>query len=326
MRTPSGGSTPARLIVASRASRLALTQTGIVVDALRVAHPDLEVEVLEVSTKGDRDQRPFAQIGGKGLFTSEVERAIVEGRADIAVHSAKDLTAELGDGCQIACVPKRATRGDVVVGGTGDSAEDRLRSVPAGGAIGTSSMRRRALLTELRRDINAVEFRGNLDTRLNKVRDGVVAAAILAAAGLQRLGVPLDPSMNLDPSWWVPAPGQGALAIESLVDRPEVAALLEPLTHEATTAELAAERAFSRRLEGGCSVPLGCSAIAEGGRITVTGYLGSTDGRALRETLSGSIEEASSLGVELAEAILVAGGDAILAEIEGRDVLTVDEP
>jgi hydroxymethylbilane synthase len=314
------------LIVASRASRLALTQTGIVVDALRAAHPDLEVEVLEVSTKGDRDQRPFAQIGGKGLFTSEVERAIVEGRADIAVHSAKDLTAELGDGCQVACVPERATRGDVVVGGTGDSAEDRLRSVPAGGAIGTSSMRRRALLTELRRDIDAVEFRGNLDTRLNKVRDGVVAAAILAAAGLERLGVALEPSMYLDPSWWVPAPGQGALAIESLVDRPEVAALLEPLAHEATTAELTAERAFSRRLEGGCSVPLGCSAIAEGGRITVTGYLGSTDGRALRETLSGSIEEASSLGVELAEAILVAGGDAILAEIEGRDALTVDEP
>ena len=326
MRTPSGGSTPARLIVASRASRLALTQTGLVVDALRAAHPTLEVEVLEVSTKGDRDQRPFAQIGGKGLFTSEVERAIVEGRADIAVHSAKDLTAELGDGCTIACVPARATRGDVVVGGTGDTAEERLRSVPAGGAVGTSSMRRRALLTELRRDIDAVEFRGNLDTRLAKVRDGSVAAAILAAAGLERLGVPIDDSMHLDPSWWVPAPGQGALAIEALSERTDITELLDPLRDDSATAELAAERAFSRRLEGGCSVPLGCSAVADGDRITVTGYLGSTDGRAMRETLSGPIEEASSIGVEVAEAILVAGGDAILAEIEGRDALVVDEP
>src|SRR5688500_14582359 len=143
MRTPSSGSTPQRLVVASRASRLALTQTGLVADALRAAHPGLEVEVLEVTTEGDRDQRPFAAIGGKGLFTSEVERAVVEGRADFAVHSAKDLTANLGDGCSIVCVPPRASRSDVVIGGTGATAEEKLRSLPPGAKVGTSSMRRR---------------------------------------------------------------------------------------------------------------------------------------------------------------------------------------
>lgn len=326
MRTPSVGSTPERLIVASRASRLALTQTGLIADALRAAHPGLEVEVLEITTKGDRDQRPFAAIGGKGLFTSEVERAVVEGRADLAVHSAKDLTATLGEGCSIVCVPARASRSDVLIGGTGTTTVDRLRSLPPGSAVGTSSMRRRALLMEARRDVAAVEFRGNLDTRLRKVRDGVVQAAILAAAGLERLGIPLDPGSHFDPSWWVPPPGQGALAVEALTDRLEVAALCEPLVDRATTAEVAAERAFGTRLEGGCSVPLGCSAVVDGDRMTITGYLGSTGGRALRESLTGNVEDAASLGVELAEAILVSGGDSILAEIEGRTAPVVEEP
>jgi hydroxymethylbilane synthase len=326
MRTPSGGSSPARLVVASRASRLALTQTGLVADRLRSAHPDLEVEILEVTTRGDRDQRPFAQIGGKGLFTTEVERAILDGRADVAVHSAKDLTAEIGPGCTIVCVPERASRADVVIGGTGDSAQERLRSVPAGGSIGTSSMRRRALLTETRRDLVPVEFRGNLDTRLSKVRDGVVQAAILAAAGLERLGVPMTDAMMLDPSWWVPAPGQGVLAVEGMADRDDLVTLFDPLQDPAAAAELLAERAFSARLEGGCSVPLGCSAVVDGDRISVTGYLGSLDGRSFRETLTGGVEEAAALGIELADAILVAGGDAVLAEIQGRSAPQVEEP
>lgn len=326
MRTPSGGSTPERLVVASRASRLALTQTGLIADALRAAHPGLEVDILEVTTKGDRDQRPFSAIGGKGLFTSEVERAVVEGKADFAVHSAKDLTAELADGCSIVCVPARASRSDVVVGGSGSTAEERLRSLPPGAKVGTSSIRRRSLLVELRRDVEAVEFRGNLDTRLRKVADGVVQAAILAAAGIERLGLPLEADAHLDPSWWVPPPGQGALAVEARSDRIEVAELFEPLVDRAATAELAAERAFGTRLEGGCSVPLGCSAIVDGDRMTLTGYLGSTDGRSVRESLTGDSTDAASLGVELAEAILVSGGEVILAEIEGRTVPVVEEP
>ena len=326
MRTPKESSTSRRLVVASRASRLALTQTNKVVDALRTAHPDLQVEVLEVTTKGDRDQRPFAQIGGKGLFTSEVERAIVDGRADFAVHSAKDLTAELGDGCSIVCVPERASRADVVVGGVGRDARERLRSLPPGARVGTSSLRRRSLLVETRRDVEAVEFRGNLDTRLKKVADGVVQAAILAAAGIERLGMPLEESVYLDPAWWVPAPGQGALAIEALEDSADLVALFEPLNDAKTAAELSAERAFAARLEGGCTVPLGCSAIATDGEMSITGFLGSPNGESVRETTTGPVGEAASLGVALADAVLAAGGAAILSAIEGRDAPAVEEP
>lgn len=326
MRTPSGGSTPTRLVVASRASRLALTQTGLVIDALRSSHPQLEVEILEVSTEGDRDQRPFAQIGGKGLFTSEVERAVVEGRADVAVHSSKDLTARLAEGCTIVCFPTRAERADVVVGGTGGSAEERLRSLEPGAFVGTSSMRRRSLLAEMRSDLATVEFRGNLDTRLSKVADGVVQAAILAAAGMQRLGIPVDPASCLDPTWWVPAPGQGALAVEALSERADLRELFAPLDDASTRAELDAERAFGLRLEGGCSVPLGCSAVVSGSSITVTGYLGSPNGGSVRETLDGASANATTIGVELAEAVLAAGGDAILAEIERTNTPLVEEP
>ena len=321
MRTPNSG----RLIVATRRSRLARTQTDLVVKALHLAHDGLEVEVLEVTTTGDRDRRPFAEIGGKGLFTSEVENALVEGRADIAVHSAKDLTAQLAPGCAIVCVPARARREDVVVGGSGDSGEQRLDTLPPGTTVGTSSMRRRSLLAELRRDLDVVELRGNLDTRLEKVRSGVVGAAILAAAGLDRLDVGAE-GAALDPEWWVPAPGQGTLAIEALDGRADLRDLLAPLADPAAAAELRAERAFSERMEGGCSVPLGCSARVDGDRIAITGYLGSHDGHSVRERLSGAVADAAELGAELADAVLAAGGDRILAAIEGRAVPQVDAP
>jgi hydroxymethylbilane synthase len=326
MRTTSSSSTPERLIFATRASRLALTQTNLIVDQLRAAHPGIEIEVLEVTTTGDRDQRPFSAIGGKGLFTSEVERAVIEGRADVAVHSAKDLTAELGPGCRVLCVPTRAARADVVVGGSGPSGEERLRGLSAGATVGTSSMRRRAQLAELRRDVEPVELRGNLDTRLEKVRTGKVTAAILAAAGLERLGIEVDAGMTLDPLWWVPAPGQGALAIEALAHRTDLDGLFAPIADSATTAELAAERAFGARLEGGCSVPLGCTAIVDGTRIAIYGFLGSPSGMSVRESVSGDISQAPELGMELAEAVLVAGGDQILVEVEAREAPEVDAP
>jgi hydroxymethylbilane synthase len=323
MRTPRAGST--RVIVATRASRLALTQTNLVVDQLKRAHPDLDIEILEVTTTGDRDQRPFAQIGGKGLFTSEVERAIVEGRADLAVHSAKDLTAELGDGCALLAIPKRGPRHDVVLGGGGDTGEERLASLHAGATVGTSSMRRRSLIAEVRRDLELTELRGNMDTRVDKVRSGTVHAAVLAAAGLARLGIGPDAG-PLDAEWWVPAPGQGALAVEGLAERDDLRALVAPIEDIASAAELSCERAFAARLEGGCSVPLGCSAVVAGGRMTVTGYLGSAGGTGLRERISGPVAEADALGIELAEAILLAGGDALIVEAEGRDAPTVAEP
>jgi hydroxymethylbilane synthase len=304
---------PRSLTLATRGSRLALVQSQLVADLIR-AHLGVEVELLEVKTTGDVDTRPFSEIGGKGLFTSEVERAVVEGRADLAVHSAKDLTAELGSGCAIVAVPERAVPFDVVVGGSGDSGEERLGSLPPGARIGSSSMRRRALLAEARSDLEPIEFRGNLDTRLRKVDEGQAEAAILAGAGLARLGH--DVSGALDPSWWVPAPGQGVLAIEALADG-EVAGMLAPVNDVAAAAELACERAFAARLEGGCSVPLGCLARATDGALLVTGYLGDPDGgRSVRDRISGGLDEAATLGRELADAILSSGGDEILADIK----------
>jgi hydroxymethylbilane synthase len=325
MRRPSSTD---RLVVATRASRLALTQTNIVVDRLRAAHPGLDVAVLEVTTTGDRDQRPFAEIGGKGLFTSEVEKALLDGRADLAVHSAKDLTAELAPGCALLAVPERGPRRDVVVTSSGadDAGTDVLAALPPGARIGTSSMRRRALLAELRRDLDPVELRGNLDTRVRKVEAGECDAAILAAAGLERLGLDRHTGATLDPSWWVPPPGQGALAIEGLSARADLRDLLAPITHETSARELACERAFAARLEGGCSVPLGCTAVVAGDRLTITGYLGALDGRALRESLTGSPADADELGLELAEAILVSGGDLLLEELKAEPVPVVEEP
>lgn len=253
------------------------------------------------------------------MFVAEVEQAVADGRADLAVHSAKDLTAELADGCTIAAVPPRAPAHDVIVGAPS------LEEVPPGATLGTSSMRRRALLAEARPDLEVVDFRGNLDTRLRKVEEGVVDAAILAAAGLHRLGVAAG--SPIDPERWVPAPGQGALALETRADRDDVRALIEPLNDPAAEAELACERAFSARLEGGCSVPLGCLARTNGARMTVVGYLGSPYGEGgLRDRIAGPASAARDLGFELAEAILDAGGRDILAELEEADPTTPSPP
>jgi hydroxymethylbilane synthase len=316
-----------RLVVASRGSKLALRQTEIVAGLVRKLDPTLDVRVHVVSTTGDKDRRSFASIGGKGLFVKELEREIVEGRADVAVHSAKDLTADLAPDCAVVCWPARGSVHDVVVGAAGDSGEQRLASLPASATVGTSSMRRRALLAELRPDVQAVEFRGNLDTRLNKVRDGVVDAAILAAAGIERLEVDEVAGGALDPGRWIPAPGQGALAVEARADRVDIAGLFQALDDARTRAEVTCERAFAARLEGGCSVPLGCLARTDGNGLVAAGFLGHPEGHdSLRDRVSGGVTEAESLGVELAEAILHAGGDALLEEIAGLTAPEIASP
>ena len=272
-----------------------------------------------VETRGDKDQRSFAAIGAKGLFVAEVEEAVADGRADLAVHSAKDLTAELAPGCAIFCVPRRAPAHDVIVGA------DALEDLPSGATVGTSSMRRRALLAETRPDVGVADFRGNLDTRLRKVEEGVVDAAILAAAGLARLGVAAG--SPIDPERWVPAPGQGALAIEGRTDRSDLSELLAPLNDADAAAELACERAFSARLEGGCTVPLGCLARSSNGKVTVVGYLGLPDGsQGLRDRIAGPSSAAAELGVELADAIYDCGGRDILEELRDLDRTTPSPP
>lgn len=309
-----------KLVIASRGSRLALRQAEIISDIVRGAHPGIEIEIRTVRTTGDKDPRPFGEIGGKGLFTSEVEREVVEGRADIAVHSAKDLTAEIYEGCTIVCVPPRASVADVVVGSQGSTGEERLGRLPDGARIGTSSIRRRALLAEARPDLEVVDFRGNIDTRLKKVAAGEVDAAILAEAGLQRLASEGVDAAPIDPGRWVPAPAQGALAVEALIERDDIADLFVGLGDPGAAAAVACERAFAARLEGGCSVPLGCLARSGDGRLVVTGFLGDPyGGQSLRDRISGSVDEPEALGRELADAILSAGGDEILADLAEGD-------
>jgi len=314
---------PDRIVIASRGSRLARRQAAIVVDLVTAARPGINVDVVTVTTAGDLDKsRPFAAIGGKGLFTTEVERAVVEERADIAVHSAKDLTAELAEGCAIVGVPARAPVHDVVVGGSGATGAERLESLDRGARLGTSSMRRRALLAVARPDISPVELRGNIDTRLRKVADGEVDAAVLAAAGIGRLrgkgdAAERDTGAPLDPRWWVPPPGQGALAIEALSGRADLAALFGPLSDHGAWAELMAERAFAAELEGGCSVPLGCLARAAGADVVVSGWLGFPDGSSeVRDRISGPVNDAAALGRELGVAVYDAGGRDILEELK----------
>ena len=306
---------PEAVVLASRGSRLALRQAEIVRSQLLAAHPGTEVVIRAVTTTGDRDRRPFSAIGGKGLFVGDVEREVVEGRADLAVHSAKDLTAELAPGCALLCVPQRASPVDVLVGGEGSTGEERLASLPSGAAVGTSSMRRRVLLSEARPDVDVVELRGNLDTRLSKVRRGEVAAAVLAAAGLERLGEG-DSAGALDSRRWVPAPAQGALAVEGLLEREDLAEMLQPLQDETAAREVACERAFSARLEGGCSIPLGCLARVQESHLVVTGFLGDPSGTTcLRDRISGPAQRAEELGRELADALLSSGGDEIMLEV-----------
>ena len=319
---------PERLVLATRGSRLALRQTEIVSEALRSRYPSIEIEVRAVRTTGDRDQRPYRQIGGKGLFTTEVERQVIEGRADAAVHSAKDLTSELGPGCEIACVLPRASAHDVVVGGEGDSGEERLASLPSGARVGTSSLRRRSLLGEVRPDLEVAELRGNLDTRLRKVGEGEVAAAILAAAGLERLGL-LEGSGLLSTDRWIPAPAQGALAVEVLTERADVKEVFESIGDPRARVEVTCERAFSERLEGGCSVPLGCLARVDetGARVVASAFLGLPDGsQTMRDRISGGAHEAAALGRELADAMLSGGGRDILSELEAYATPEVIEP
>jgi hydroxymethylbilane synthase len=307
-----------RFVLASRGSKLALAQAALVTETVRSSRPGVEIEIRTVKTRGDKDQRSFGAIGGKGIFMAEVEREVVEGRADFAVHSAKDLTAELAEGCVIVCVPPRAPAYDVVLGSEGDSGEERLGRLPSGATVGTSSIRRRALLAEVRPDLDVVAFRGNIDTRMRRVADGEVDAAILAAAGIARLGK--SEGAPLDPERWVPAPAQGALAIEARQDRDDVAELFVGLGDPGAMAEVRCERAFASTLEGGCSIPLGCLARADGERLTVSGYLGHPDGTMqFRDRISGPAGDAEDLGRELGMAILDSGGAEILEELRAQE-------
>jgi len=289
----------ATLRIATRGSRLALVQTGLVGDSLRAAHSDLTIEVVEVHTEGDRDRAtPLRVLGGRGVFVKAVEDALLDGRADVAVHSLKDVPTEDVPGLTIAAVPERADPRDVLVASEGRS----LAALPAGARVGTSSRRRAALLRAMRPDLVIGEVRGNVETRIAKVRDGGLDGVILAAAGLQRLGRLADATQFFEAMEFLPAPGQGALGIQCRTDDEAIRSLLAPLDDVSTHAAVDAERGVLEALGSGCSLPVGAYATVDGELLALRGMLAADDD-ALPNfgDATGAVSEAALIGRGLGE-------------------------
>lgn len=301
------------LIIGTRSSKLALWQADYVADRLRKEYPNLAVEKKLMTTKGDKIlDAPLAKIGGKGLFTKELEQAMLEGEIDIAVHSLKDMPTEVPDGLVITAITERYDPGDAFVSNKYKS----LEQLPRGAVVGTSSLRRKAQLLHVRPDLVIKDLRGNVNTRLRKLDAGEYDAAVLAVAGLKRLGFAERITEVLPKSMVLPAVGQGALAIEAREDDANVRNLVAFLNDAATVACAKAERAFLARVEGGCQVPVGVYATPEGDALSVEAVIASLDGQRLyRDHVRGTKEQAADLGTELADKLLDAGGINIMHEI-----------
>jgi hydroxymethylbilane synthase len=321
-----------RLRIATRKSQLALWQAEHVAALLRSAHPELQIELVPLLTQGDRIQdRSLAAIGGKGLFIKELEVAIENLRADIAVHSMKDVPAELPHGLIIGAVLKRADPLDALVTTSGIT---RLEDLPRGAVVGTSSLRRQAQIRALRPDLHIEPMRGNVDTRLRKLdaaqesdssagTGGIAGtrmdAIVLACAGLIRLGLESRITARLDPKVCLPAVTQGVIGIECRQSDSRTVEILRPLEHAATRKVMDAERAFAARLGGSCQSPIAAYAELEGERISLRGLVAEPDGsRLLHDTLSGSAENPAALGRQLAERILAAGAGPLLERLRLR--------
>lgn len=296
---------PTSLRIATRRSPLALWQAEHVAAALRKEHPDLRVELVPLSTRGDEIlDRSLAAVGGKGLFLKELEIAIQEGRADVAVHSMKDVPAILDSGFALTTVMERADPADAFVCG----AANNIEGLPEGARVATSSLRRQLQVKALRPDLRFVDVRGNVNTRLAKLDRGDFEAMILACAGLQRLGLDHRIRARLDVSSCLPAVGQGILAVEHREGDAEVAALLRPLVHHPTSLCCAAERAMNALLEGSCTVPIAAYAEIHGPNLVVRGAIGDPiSGRLLRAEAKGPAASAEHLGQAVGRSLLAAG-------------------
>jgi hydroxymethylbilane synthase len=301
------------LRIATRKSPLALWQAEHVAALLRAAHPGIAVELVPITTKGDRIQdRSLAAIGGKGLFIKELEVALEEGAADLAVHSMKDVPAEVPAGFVIGAVLPRADPHDALVA----TCYPRLEALPRGARVGTSSLRRQAQLLAARPDLCIEGLRGNVDTRLRRLDAGQLDAIVLACAGLVRLGWESRITARLDPKVSLPAVAQGIIGIECRAHDPESRLRLKGLEHAPTRAVMDAERAFSERLGGSCQSPIAAHAVLADGRVTLDGLVAEPDGsRLIRDTIAGNAQDAAALGRELAERVLGAGAGALLERL-----------
>lgn len=306
-----------KLRLASRGSTLALWQAHHVQAALQTTHDGLDVDIEVLNTTGDIiTDVPLSMIGDRGLFTKEVDAAVLDGRTHAAVHSFKDVPTKLPDGLTLAAVLEREDFRDAFLPAPGRG--PTLKSLPAGARIGTSSLRRRSILLHARPDLVVEDLRGNLNTRFRKLEEGHYDGIILAMAGVKRFGREEAVGEALDPPEWLPATGQGALAIVAREDDVDTIDLLQPLNHADTRAATMAERAFLARLEGGCQIPIGALATVNGASLHLQGLVASLDGRhVVRGQAVGTVASAAGTGRQLAETLIADGADAILREVRG---------
>ncbi len=309
------------LTIATRQSPLALWQANFIKDALERLHPQMSVTLLEMVTRGDKIlDTPLAKIGGKGLFVKELEQALYDGRADIAVHSLKDVPMVLPEGLTLGAYCKRHAPSDAFV----SNQFAHLDELPKGAVLGTSSLRRECQLRQARPDLTIKSLRGNVGTRLAKLDAGEYDAIILATSGLQRLGLDARIRHELDESLSLPAVGQGALAIECRADDAKILSLLAPLNDTNTALCVMAERAMNRTLEGGCQVPIAGFATIDGSTLRLRGRVGSVDGKVLLKAentitlgddVTANITAVEALGEQIARELLAQGADVILKEV-----------
>lgn len=307
------------LRIGTRGSPLALWQANWVRERLFQAYPHLRVSLIRIKTKGDKlIDVNLATVGGKGLFVKEIEEGLLGGRIDLAVHSMKDVPVQLPEGLHIRFITRREDPRDVLI------SRDRrtLEELPSGAKIGTSSLRRRAQLLSYRPDFHIIPLRGNVDTRVRKLDTMGLDAIVLAAAGVKRMKMGGRISQFISPEVCLPAIGQGALGIETRIADDEINQYLSIIDHEATHLSIMAERAFLRRLEGGCQVPIGAwGSVSDQDMLTLKGFVGDLDGRKLvKGGIEGETGKVQELGMALAENLLSRGADEILRELYGKEI------
>ena len=326
-----------RIVIGTRGSKLALYQAEFIRSELKRLYPDLEIEISKIKTTGDKIlDVPLAKVGGKGLFVKEIEDTLLKNEVNIAVHSMKDVPTEFPDGLHLAVICKREDPRDAFVSKIRDLRFEirSFKALPSGAKVGTSSLRRSCQLLNIRPDLKILQLRGNLDTRIRKLDEGQFNAIILAAAGVKRLGLENRMTEILPVDISLPAIGQGAIGVECRINDEEINNLIAPLNHPETSLCVKAERAFLKRLEGGCQVPIAAYARiinnpptpplvkgGEGGLLIMDGLVGSISGeKVIKGHIEGNPENAELLGITLAEDILSRGALEILNEVYGRDL------
>jgi len=302
-----------KIRIGTRKSKLALWQANYIASKLKEHYPNIQVELIKITTKGDKIlDVPLAKVGGKGLFVKEIEEALLRKEIDIAVHSLKDVPTYFPDGLGIVAVPEREDPRDAFLSVKYNSLED----MPAGAVLGTSSLRRKAQILTKRKDIQVKDLRGNVDTRIRKLEEGQYDGIILAYAGLKRLGLEGKVKQVFSPEEIIPAVAQGLLGIEARLDDKETVNIVSVLNHRESSIRAEAERSFLKTLEGGCQVPLGAYSTVEGDKLKIAGFVADLEGeRFFKKSIQGDISSVKELGETLAKKLIDMGAGKILQEI-----------